>query len=588
MLHTLGLLQPRNGVARSAEDAARIALDIGYPLVVRPSYVLGGRGMEIVHNPADLARYITEAIRVSASTPVLLDRYLTDAIEVDVDCVADGVDVLIGGVMQHVEQAGIHSGDSACSLPPYSLAQATITELKRQTRCLARGLNVVGLMNVQFAIQRSLPLDAGGAKDVIYVLEVNPRASRSVPFVAKATGVALARVGARCMVGQSLRAQHMLQEITPACFSVKEAVFPFARFPGADTLLGPEMKSTGEVMGSGSTFGTAFFKAQMAAGVPLPSAGWVLLHVRPGDLERAVGVAQGLVAHGFTLGASAATSRAIQAAGIAVATLDLAAMPGQISNKEVALLIITVDRNEVAATRAIRLAAVNASVPLFSTMAAAEAVLQSLCPVDGLYSLQALHQSMARHVPAAMTGVAALLRSTRSACIKLFIRQPFTESGATQQRLVEEILKLIDAANGTPLPFQYLTGTRAETADTFRRSFERDQHLPFTPKNFRRYRLNLLDQADALINIRVGMSESSAFEVSYHIFKGRRTPVLFLVWKQAPIKTTLIRELDDLCDVTYLEFEYPHELIEGIQRFFERLKNTVPGRDENAAMALLR
>src|SRR5216110_2188901 len=285
LVDKLKLKQPPNRTARSAPDAVKLAEQIGYPVVVRPSYVLGGRAMEIVHQQADLERYMREAVKVSNDSPVLLDRYLTDAIEVDVDCIRDAAgEVLIGGIMEHVEQAGVHSGDSACCLPPHSLASHIERELKRQTAQLARALKVIGLMNVQYAIQR----------DTVYVLEVNPRASRTVPFVSKATGQPLAMIGARCMAGKTLREQGA-EEVTPSYFSVKEAVFPFARFPGVDTILGPEMKSTGEVMGVGLTFGEAFVKSQLAAGVKLPTEGKAFISVRDGDKLAAVQVARDLV-----------------------------------------------------------------------------------------------------------------------------------------------------------------------------------------------------------------------------------------------------------------------------------------------------
>ncbi len=268
LLVKLGLKQPPNRTARTEEQALKLADEIGYPLVVRPSYVLGGRAMEIVHEGRDLERYMREAVKVSNESPVLLDRFLDDAVEVDVDCVADATgEVRIGGVMEHIEQAGVHSGDSACSLPPYSLSAEVVEELKRQTAQMARALKVVGLMNVQFAIQTD------GKEPVIYVLEVNPRASRTVPFVSKATGEPLAKIAARCMVGQSIVQQGARVDVVPPYFSVKEAVFPFAKFPGVDPLLGPEMRSTGEVMGVGSTFGEALFKSQLGAGGALPRRG---------------------------------------------------------------------------------------------------------------------------------------------------------------------------------------------------------------------------------------------------------------------------------------------------------------------------
>src|SRR5437868_8389780 len=316
LLQDLGLRQPPNRTARTEAEALELATEIGYPLVVRPSYVLGGRAMEIVHEQRDLERYMREAVKVSNDSPVLLDRFLNDAIECDVDCISDGETTFIGGVMEHIEQAGVHSGDSACSLPPYSLSKETIDEMKRQTAAMAKGLNVVGLMNVQFAIQQ-IPDGSGALKDVIYVLEVNPRASRTVPFVSKATGIQLAKVAARCMVGQSLASQGVLHEVTPPYFSVKEAVFPFVKFPGVDTILGPEMKSTGEVMGVGKTFGEAFVKSQLGAGTRLPTSGKVFLTVKNNDKARAVEVARGLAALKFELVATKCTAAAIQAAGIA-------------------------------------------------------------------------------------------------------------------------------------------------------------------------------------------------------------------------------------------------------------------------------
>jgi carbamoyl-phosphate synthase large subunit len=401
LLHELGLRQPPNRTARNEDEALALAQEIGYPLVVRPSYVLGGRAMEIVHEQRDLERYMREAVKVSNDSPVLLDRFLNDAIEVDVDCLSDGERTFIGGVMEHIEQAGVHSGDSACSLPPYSLSADTIDELKRQTALMARGLGVVGLMNVQFAIQQQ-EID-GKLQDIVYVLEVNPRASRTVPYVSKATGLQLAKIAARCMVGKSLSSQGIADEVTPDYFSVKEAVFPFVKFPGVDTILGPEMKSTGEVMGVGKTFGEAFVKSQLGAGVRLPTAGKVFLSVKNSDKPRAVEIARSLVAIGFTVVATKGTAAAIAAAGIAVQTVNKVAegrphIVDMIKNNEIALVINTVEekRNAINDSRTIRTSALGARVTTYTTIAGAEAAVAGMAHLDELhvYDLQGMHASL--------------------------------------------------------------------------------------------------------------------------------------------------------------------------------------------------
>ncbi|MES2510604.1 MAG: carbamoyl-phosphate synthase large subunit [Pseudomonadota bacterium] len=398
LLHELKLLQPPNATARTEPEALEKASALGYPLVVRPSYVLGGRAMEIVHEQRDLERYMREAVKVSHDSPVLLDRFLNDAIECDVDCVRDSAGAtFIGGVMEHIEQAGVHSGDSACSLPPYSLAADTVTEIKRQTAAMAKALNVVGLMNVQFAIQS---IDG---KDVIYVLEVNPRASRTVPFVSKATGIQLAKVAARCMVGQSLASQGIGKEVTPPYFSVKEAVFPFVKFPGVDTILGPEMKSTGEVMGVGKTFGEAFVKSQLGAGTKLPTSGKVFLTVKNNDKPRAVEVARALVALKFELVATRGTAAAIQAAGIACTVVNKVTegrphVVDMIKNEEIALVINTVEerRNAIADSRQIRTSALLARVTTFTTIAGAEAAVEGMKFLSNLsvISVQEMHAQL--------------------------------------------------------------------------------------------------------------------------------------------------------------------------------------------------
>ncbi|MBC3935886.1 carbamoyl-phosphate synthase large subunit [Undibacterium sp. CY7W] len=397
MLQELGLRQPPNRTARTETEALALAQEIGYPLVVRPSYVLGGRAMEIVHEQRDLERYMREAVKVSHDSPVLLDRFLNDAIEVDVDCLSDGERTFIGGVMEHIEQAGVHSGDSACSLPPYSLSQETIAELKRQTSLMAKGLNVVGLMNVQFAIQQK------DGQDVVFVLEVNPRASRTVPYVSKATGLQLAKIAARCMVGQSLDSQGIGAEVVPPYFSVKEAVFPFVKFPGVDTILGPEMKSTGEVMGVGKTFGEAFVKSQLGAGVKLPTSGKVFLSIKNSDKPRAVKVAKDLVELGFSVVATRGTAAAITEAGIPVAIVNKVVegrphVVDMIKNNEIAMVINTVEekRNAISDSRAIRTSALIARATTFTTIAGAEAAVEGMRHLNELhvYDLQGLHKSL--------------------------------------------------------------------------------------------------------------------------------------------------------------------------------------------------
>ncbi|HEU4620712.1 MAG TPA: carbamoyl-phosphate synthase large subunit, partial [Burkholderiaceae bacterium] len=401
LIHKLQLLQPPNRTARTEAEALTLASEIGYPLVVRPSYVLGGRAMEIVHEQRDLERYMREAVKVSNDSPVLLDRFLNDAIEVDVDALSDGQRVFIGGVMEHIEQAGVHSGDSACCLPPFSLSAATVDELKRQTVLMAKALNVVGLMNVQFAIQQQVR--EGAVHDIVYVLEVNPRASRTVPYVSKATGLQLAKIAARCMVGQTLDSQGVQSEVVPPYYSVKEAVFPFVKFPGVDTILGPEMKSTGEVMGVGRTFGEAFVKSQIAASTRLPESGTVFLSVKDQDKPKCVEVARGLVALGFKLVATKGTAAFLAAQGLEVAAINKVAegrphVVDMLKNNEIALVVNTVEekRSAIADSRSIRTTALAARVTSFTTIAGALAAVEGMRHMKSLdvYDVQSLHRSL--------------------------------------------------------------------------------------------------------------------------------------------------------------------------------------------------
>ena len=392
LVSQLKLKQPANATARTEEQAVQLAREVGFPLVVRPSYVLGGRAMEIVFNEDDLRQYMTDAVKVSNESPVLLDRFLDLAVEVDVDAVSDGEDVLIGGIMEHIEQAGVHSGDSSCSLPPYALSAEIQEELRVQTRKLAKALNVVGLMNIQFAIQ-------GG---VIYLLEVNPRASRTVPFVSKATGIALAKVAARVMAGKSLVMQGVTREIIPGYFSVKEAVFPFVKFPEADPILGPEMKSTGEVMGTGHSFGEAYAKAQAASGVILPTRGLCFISVRDRDKPAAVQIARMLIERGFEIAATSGTAQVLEESGIICRRVNKVRdgrphIVDMIKNDEVSLIVNSTEgKQAVRESRSIRREAVARRVTYYTTVAAARATCDALDHLGDIEvnRLQDLHKEL--------------------------------------------------------------------------------------------------------------------------------------------------------------------------------------------------
>ena len=402
MIHQLGLLQPPNRTARTNQEAIEKAREIGYPLVVRPSYVLGGRAMEIIHVESDLERYMREAVKVSNDSPVLLDRFLNDAIEVDIDAVSDGTDVVIGGIMEHIEQAGVHSGDSACSLPPFSLSTSLQDVLREQTVAMAKALNVVGLMNVQFAIKKE------NGKDVVYVLEVNPRASRTVPYVSKAIAAPLAKIAARAMAGKSLATQGFTKEVAPPYFSVKEAVFPFIKFPGVDVILGPEMKSTGEVMGVGMTFAEAFVKSQLAAGVKLPvtgpNAGKAFISVRNADKLKIEETARVLIDLGFSLVATKGTAAHLAKVGIPAEPVNkvLEGRPhivDMVKNRDITLIINTVeeDKRSIRDSWSIRNAALQGRITYYTTVAGAKAACVGMQHLSGLsvYSLQALHRQIA-------------------------------------------------------------------------------------------------------------------------------------------------------------------------------------------------
>ncbi|MDH5327857.1 MAG: carbamoyl-phosphate synthase large subunit [Gammaproteobacteria bacterium] len=393
LIDQLGLKQPPNCTATQAEQAVELAQEIGYPLVVRPSYVLGGRAMEIVYSEDELRRYMREAVSVSNDSPVLLDHFLDQAVEVDFDAVCDGKRILTGGIMQHIEQAGVHSGDSACSLPPYNLAADIQDQLRQQAEKMALALNVVGLMNAQFAIQG----------EDIYILEVNPRASRTVPFVSKATGIPLAKVAARCMVGKTLEQQGVVKEVIPKYFSVKEAVFPFVKFPGVDPILGPEMKSTGEVMGVGYSFAEAYAKAQLGAGITLPSGGKALFSVRDADKEAAIDVARKIAALGFEIIATTGTAKALMQAGIACQTVHKVNegrphIVDMIKNNEIQFIVNTTEgKQAIADSGTIRSKALQYKVTYTTTIAGAYATCLAIeqDAVSNIYRLQDLHRELA-------------------------------------------------------------------------------------------------------------------------------------------------------------------------------------------------
>jgi carbamoyl-phosphate synthase large subunit len=392
LVDSLGLRQPPNRTATSKWQALELASEVGYPLVVRPSYVLGGRAMEIVHSDEDLAAYMDAAINVSNASPVLLDRFLDLATEVDVDCICDGERVLIGGVMEHIEQAGVHSGDSGCSLPPFSLGPAVLRELEAQVVKLAKGLKVVGLMNTQFAIQGN----------VVYLLEVNPRASRTAPFVSKAIGIPLAKIAAKVMVGESLAQQGYVKQRVPEYYSVKEAVFPFIKFPGADPILGPEMKSTGEVMGVGRTFAEAYAKAQLASGVILPRQGAALLSVRDRDKEGAVELGRILSGMGFDLVATHGTAKALAEAGVSCSRANKVRegrphIVDMIKNGEIDLIVNTTEgKQAINESESIRAEAVRSNVTYYTTLAAAIATCRAIEMIDNhdVNRLQDLHNEV--------------------------------------------------------------------------------------------------------------------------------------------------------------------------------------------------
>jgi carbamoyl-phosphate synthase large subunit len=548
-LHQLGLKQPANGTASTVAEAEAEAERIGYPVLLRPSYVLGGQAMQLVQDVDELRRYMVEAVRVSGPNPVLIDKFLDGAIECDVDAISDGADVYVAALMQQVEEAGVHSGDSACVLPPYSLSPAAQAELRRQTCLLARRLGVVGLMNVQYALRG----------DDIYVLEVNPRASRTVPFVAKATSVPVAKIAARVMAGEPL-AGFGLTEPHLRHVAVKEAVLPFARFPNSDAVLGPEMKSTGESMGIDRDFAGAYLKAQLGAWVTPPRSGNVLLSVRDADKPAAVEVARRLAHLGFDLLATRGTAHFLRCAGLQVTTVAKCEegtpnVVDLIDRGEIQLLIdIPHGVDDAAGGRLLR-RALQRRVTYCSRLSNARTMVDAI-------------ERQGRWDPAVRSLQSYAQPEQR---LKLFVRQPLTESGDESKTIVEGVLKIVDEIDRNRVPLEYLTGNTGLSERTFREHFEKTQGQPFNAVNFRRYRLGQLRRADAFLYIRTAMSESGAFEIAYNVFAEPRVPIFFAVWKHCPIKTTLLRDLQEACDAVYREFENPEDLRDDLNQFFQKI-----------------
>ena len=502
--------------------------------------------MELVHDRAALRHYMAEAVKVSGSNPVLVDKYLDGAIEVDVDAISDGQEVHIAGIMEQIEEAGVHSGDSACVLPPHTLAAPLLAELRRQTKILARALGVVGLMNVQYAVQN----------DQVFVIEVNPRASRTVPFVAKATGVPVAKTAARVMAGEAL-ADFGLTDTQLDHVAVKEAVLPFARFPDSEPVLGPEMKSTGESMGIDRDFATAYLKAQLGAGVRPPRSGNALLSLEGADQLAEAALARRLHDLGFELWATWPTAAGLHRAGLPVRS-EAQIVGGATSFREMidrGEIQLLVDTTATQSGHTLRAQAVQRRVAYCSRLSIAEATVKAIA-------------RLRTWKPAVQP-----LQSYNCKCqpLKLFVRQPLTQSGDESKAVVQAVMRVVAEIGAGDLAFDYLTGEAPQSERTFRESFEAGQGQPFTARNFRRYRLEQLQKAEAFLYIRTAMSESGAFEVAYNVFKAPRAPMFFAIWKRAPIKTTLLRELEEVSDVTYCEFDEPEELRADLQRFFHRV-----------------
>jgi carbamoyl-phosphate synthase large subunit len=551
LLHDLNLKQPINEICHHIDKLKQSINSVGYPVVIRPSNVLGGRAMDILFNDTDLAIYLKNNEQFILNGPILIDKFLNNAIEVDVDALSDGETVFVAGILEHIEEAGIHSGDSACSIPTYSLTDSQIQTIKKSTIQLAKALEIKGLMNVQYALQG----------DTLFVIEVNPRASRTVPFVAKSTGNSIAKIAAKLMIGQKL-STFKLHSPTPSHYSVKEVTFPFGRFDKVDSLLGPEMKSTGEAMGIDQSFGVAFFKAQEAVGNTPPLNGNILISVRDEDKPRIVTAATQFKALGFKLYATKNTAKFLEKNGI----------PSEIVNKreegtengatlthqnKFQLIVNIPDKNDIKESYHLRRAAIMGRISYVTTVRAFDAMAESLNAlnlVQNNYTVSSLNEWMPQNkVTPPEVG------TTHSKKTTLFISPAVTPTKSSESVIIQPILEYIDSKkNGYNL--ELLPASKTENTQT-------------TPQNFREFRLSQLKKTDAFITIHTSISESSAFELSYHIFKGTCGPIFFAIWDQALIKTTLLKDLEDLAQIEYHTFSSPEELFEPLDLFLQKIAN---------------
>lgn len=548
LIQRLHLKQPRNGIAHNLGEIHKVVKEIGYPIVIRPSFVLGGKAMRVISDEDSLNTYLQDFGDTILDGPILIDQFLQNATEVDVDALSDGKDVFVAGIMEHIEEAGVHSGDSACSIPPYSLSKKIIREIRKQTVKLAKDLGVIGLMNVQYAIKG----------EEIYVLEVNPRASRTVPFVAKATGIPVANIAVGLITGKPL-SFYRLSEPVINHFNVKETIFPFSRFPKSDLLLGPEMLSTGEVMGIDKSFPIAFKKAQMAVN-NFPSVGNAFVELRKEGQDQLTEIANRLQRLGYVIFARGVNYHTLKDAGICCNEVSDERITGMLNAGEIKLFLNTVEKNrdETLAYNLRQQALLN-SVPYYTTYKSITSLLEALESSEDFTftSVQDLYP--------ACPGDRQLSK------IRLFVRQSFTEAGDKESWTIQEVLETLKSFDGNRYDLDILTGLRARSGKNFKLAFENKTGVPFTPKNFRKKRRELLAKSDAMVVIRTGLSESTAFEIAYNLFEGKRVPIFFAIADYAPIKTTLLKELEEYTDVVYCTFNEVSQLKRPLQAFLDKV-----------------